>query len=239
MRMRSSALFLASFLVTASAMAQTETPLPQLPPAAQAPAADASPPKATEQTPVDSKPAPVSTAAPGPRIVYVDSPETAAKPPPPPRENTLSLGLFPLVRGFVQFAYQRRIYSWLGVGGLVGIGNAEVASSGQRIGFELTPQVFAYPIGSFNHGMQVGFEVDLLRSSGSTADNALKITSTSVSPGILAGYKVDVSGGFAIQAHLGLRLENSSLTVQSAGGQVRSSKTELEPLLRLNIGYSF
>jgi hypothetical protein len=237
--MRLSAFLSASFLFTASAMAQTETSLPQLPPAVQAPAAaSTAPPKTGEQT-AESLPAPVSPAEKGPRIVYVDSPEAAALPAPPPRENTLSLSLLPLVRGFVQLAYQRRIYSWLGVGGLVGIGNAEVASSGQRIGFELAPQVFAYPIGSFNHGAQVGFEVDLLRSSGTSSDGALKITGTSINPGILAGYKVDVFGGFAIQAHLGLRLAYSSATVKDSTSQARGSDTALEPFLRLNIGYSF
>jgi hypothetical protein len=236
--MRFPALFLASVLITASAMAQTGTPLPQLPATAPAVTAEAEATKSSEQAP-EPLPVPSANTAPSPRIVYVDSPETAALPAPAPRENTLSLSLLPLVRGFVQLAYQRRIYSWLGVGGLVGIGNAEVPTSGQRIAFELAPQVFAYPIGSFNHGMQVGFEVDLLRSSGSSADGALKTTGTSINPAILAGYKVDVFGGFAIQAHLGLRLAYSSLTVKSTASQARSSDTALEPILRLNVGYSF
>jgi hypothetical protein len=176
-----------------------------------------------------------------PRIVYVDDPKKQSEISlePPPRDNYLALSLFPLFRPFLPVLYERRIRSWLGIGGLAGLGSTEIGTSGRRFGVQVGPQIQVYPIGDFRHGMPIALEAVLMASSGTSSNSLYKVSSTSFNPAVTIGYKIETRSGFTLHTHLGLRLSTSRVTVRDASTQASQTATEFEPLFRLALGYSF
>jgi hypothetical protein len=219
-------------LIPGRVLAQTQ-PLPTLPPQADVP---------TQAAPIETAPSPPPKT---PRIVYVDTPAQPpepvqpAIPPPPERDNVISISVFPLFRPFAAFVYERRALSWLGVGALAGVGAVEIGTSGKRVGFQLGPQVQAYPVGSFHHGMPVGFELVLMTSTGTLNDGRSKVTSTSINPALTIGYKVETHIGITLDARVGLRYSTSRITIAQDGIQASATESQVEPLFRLLVGYAF
>lgn len=100
-------------------------------------------------------------------------------------------------------------------------------------------QALAYPVGNFDHGLQVGVEASFIRTSGtrrasanfvSLAGGAVpdeSVARTAFLPGIVIGYKLATEVGFTFNPQLGV-----DLVVGDGSGIVL-------PRLALNVGWSF
>jgi hypothetical protein len=225
-------LIAAQALVSNVLMAQVVPELPPLPPPPPPTLPSISP--ALPVAPTPEAPA----AVPAPRIVYVDAPKERAV-ELPPRENTLSLSLAPLVRPFVQVAYERRIRDWLGVGGLLGFGSIDLATSGPRLGIGAGVQVAAYPFGNFTQGMPIALELVYQGVTGRSGPRDVRVTANAIMPALTIGYKVALPAGFFFNTHLGLRWTRTKVTVRDASTEASQATTGFEPLLRVCIGYAF
>jgi hypothetical protein len=110
--------------------------------------------------------------------------------------------------------------------------------------WEVGGQLRYYALGDFDHGMQVGAEV--LYASASTDNlNGSRVTlsGNGVSVGPFLGYKIATDVGFTFDAQLGYsrigigapeaKNEETGETAQGEGS------SEWEPLVNLNVGWSF
>ncbi len=167
-------------------------------------------------------------------------------PPEPPRpQHDVSLTFSPLhlLLPVVEVTGEIRLDKIMSVAAIAGFGSVSIDNAQPDLPSHASVYEFGghyrfYPIGSFEHGMQLGVEVLYLHVSAETASVSGFGTGLAVGP--FAGYKIIASGGFTFDAQLGVEFLAVKAEAQDSGGQSASATQKATiPLLNLNIGWSF
>lgn len=192
--------------------------------------------------PSPAAPEPVSPAVVSPAA---DTPSGAAKPkdtPPPPNHVYVSFSPVHLVFPIVELTVEARLHSRIGVAAIGGYGN--VKSSGLSIPiWEAGGQFVAYPVGDFDHGMQLGAEVLYMGASAQKSEAGTTVTASAagLSAGAFVGYKLATRVGFTFNVQGGVAHLSASGDAKATGttATASASRSEWAPLLNANVGWSF
>jgi hypothetical protein len=151
--------------------------------------------------------------------------------------------IFPIFEAQVEARLHRRI----GAAIIGGYGVVKVDSLLAEYKFkvwELGGQIVGYPVGHFDHGMQLGVEVlyagvsadDTATNSGVTVSGS----ANGLSFGPIIGYKLATKIGFSFNIQLGAAYLTARAEAKATGGQAASSsQSNFVPILNLNLGWSF
>lgn len=240
------AAFSVFFAASATAFAQT-------PPASPAPSAETSPPaNATAGTTATTSAEP--TAAPAPPPPAIDAPQDGAARKPDEdklRRAYLSFSPVHLILPMAEVMAEFRVHPKIGVAAIGGYGKVTVRSLAVSRGpsspllstqetsvsvYEVGGQFVGYPLGTFDHGMQVGAEVLYLGASTSAQQGDVKVVASGagLSTGGFVGYKLATRVGFTFNVQGGV----GYLAVQASGGGASASDSRIYPLLNANVGWS-
>ncbi|MEZ4318583.1 MAG: hypothetical protein R3F61_13805 [Myxococcota bacterium] len=145
-----------------------------------------------------------------------------------PYDHAVSITNSPLqlVLPIVEVTGEFRLADRVGLGAIVGLG----ASSGLPVG-TLGPTFRFYPLGSFDHGMQVGADLQLVAAATEVAGDL--VSAVGVTGGPFLGYKIAARFGLTFEGQLGVG--GSYVT----GGGGASATVGAIPILNLNLGWSF
>lgn len=202
----------------------------------------------TPSSPPPEAPAPEGTAAPA------SPPPVALRPAPPPVERGagdkevdedrsvyISISPIHLIGPIVELTGEARLHRHIGVALIGGYGALKVDGVEERFKvWEVGGQFVGYPVGHFDHGMQVGLEV--LYAGVSTNDNAkvTVATATGLATGPFIGYKLATKVGFSFNVQGGVEYVFARADASSANGATASAeKKSVIPLLNANVGWSF
>lgn len=139
-------------------------------------------------------------------------------------ETSITLSPIHLLVSMVELTGEQRLTDKMGVGLIFGGG-----VPGGHTAIEGGGTFRFYPVGTFVHGMQLGAEVAYLRLIGGGAASGL--AADGLAAGGFAGYKIASNVGFTFDAQLGAQYV--------AASSESRSKSEVGPLLNLNLGWSF
>jgi hypothetical protein len=145
--------------------------------------------------------------------------------------------LFPIVEVTAEVAIGSRLSLSL----VAGAGQLTVSTLEDRVEqerkidvWELGGQACAYPLGDFDHGMQLGLEVmyyDLSLPPGAEVTG----TGEGLAVGPFAGYKYSAPFGLTVNAQLGLQI----MSGESDGDMIAKKQLIPFPLVNLNLGWAF
>jgi len=210
--------------VTTLAAAQTpSSPPPDLPPPDGA-ASQASPP------PVAVRPAPAPL-------------EGGAKEKEVEEDRSVYISISPihLIGPIVEVTGEARLHRHIGVALIGGYGALKVDGVKERFKvWEVGGQFVGYPVGHFDHGMQLGLEV--LYAGVSTNDNAkvTVATATGLATGPFIGYKLATKVGFSFNVQGGVQYVFARADASSSNGTTASAEQKsVIPLVNANVGWSF
>jgi hypothetical protein len=231
MRLRSIAFASPLVLVVASVASVASAQTPNAPP----PDPPAPPAAAAAAPPVVASPA---------RTAGTQEPDVSAAPAEEDRSVYLSISPFHLLVPFFELTGEVRVHRNLGVSGIVGYGAVRPEGSASKFDiWEVGGQFVGYPVGHFDHGMQLGLEVLYAGvSGGDSSTNNVKVAATAsgLAAGPFVGYKLATRVGFTFNVqggveYLFVRADASASTGQTASAQ----QTRLIPLVNANLGWSF
>jgi len=171
-------------------------------------------------------------------------------------EHVASITFSPihLVLPVVELTGELRLQHGLSVAAIAGVGSVTleqrtmtstgfVTTDKQRFSvWELGGQFRWYPIGSFDHGMQLGVEFLYAHVSGtSVASPTTSGVGSGFAVGPFIGYKIATNIGFTFDAQLGVEWIGARATAKdSATGDANSTTSSaFIPLVNLNVGWSF
>ncbi len=118
------------------------------------------------------------------------------------------------------------------------LGGGVVSSASAQIPvFEIGGQFLTYPLGYFEHGLQLGVEVIDLPVAATI--NGVAATGNGIAFGGLVGYKLATNLGFSLNIQGGVGYEAVVATAQANGVSATASGGGVIPLLRINLGWSF
>jgi hypothetical protein len=202
----------------------------------------------TPTTPPDA-PAPDETVAPAP------PPPVVARPAPPPveaganekevdedRSVYISISPLHLFLPVVELTGEVRLHRHIGVSVIGGYGTIKADGIAERFKvWEVGGQFVGYPVGHFDHGMQLGLEV--LYAGVSTNDNAKGVTTgtaTGLATGPFIGYKLATRVGFSFNVQGGVQYVFAQAEASSSNGRTASAEQKsVIPLVNANVGWSF
>lgn len=158
--------------------------------------------------------------------------------------------LFPIVEVTGEF----RLHEKIGLAAIGAVGSVNPyqfsqtqpppgVSTSRFLVWEAGGQLVTYPVGHFDHGMQLGAEVLYLGVSGSasTSTETANATAQGLALSPFIGYKFTAPIGFSFNIQGGLtyyavRADASSSTGETA--QV-TKESQFAPLINLNLGWAF
>jgi len=155
--------------------------------------------------------------------------------------SPLHLIVFPLLEVTAEF----RLADAFGVAGIAGYGVVSQDVGVEEVTFdvwELGGQFRWYPIGSFEHGMQLGAQILYIgvNAKDEVAGVEVRGTASGLLTGAFLGYKIATRVGFTFDAELGYGVYAVRAEAESAAGDEASgSESGGVGILRLNIGWSF
>lgn len=152
----------------------------------------------------------------------------------PPFDHDVSITWSPvhLVIPMVELAGEYRAADPVGVALILGAGGADGVTV-----VEFGGQGRWYPVGSFDHGMQLGAEVLAVHAFGS--DSGVRARATGVTLGPFVGYKVAARFGLTFDTQLGVQFEAIDATATNGTSTASAGESKLGPLFNLNLGWSF
>ena len=216
---------LASFTsFTSLAAAQTPTaPPPEAPP----PALPASAPPPAAAVVVREAPPPV---------------EGLAKPEVVEEDRTVYLSISPLhlLAPIVELTGEVRLHRHIGVAAIGGYGSIKVDGYRPFKVWEVGGQFVGYPVGHFDHGMQLGLEV---LYAGVSTDENIKVSSATangLATGPFIGYKLATRVGFSFNVQAGVEYVFASADAKApTGATATAAQQTIIPLINLQAGWSF
>jgi hypothetical protein len=156
-------------------------------------------------------------------------------PEPPHPRRVFSLTFAPflvIVFPIVELTAEARVHDRVGLALIGGGGRVTDKSAGiSASAYEAGGQVRFYVLGDFRHGMQLGGEVIYVHLN----DPNISATGEGLGVGPFIGYKVITDVGFTFDTQFGLE----HIFVQAESGGSMASRSDIIPVLNLNIGWSF
>ena len=144
---------------------------------------------------------------------------------------------------FYEVTVESAIDSTFGIALIGGYGEVTTAGRGvfdRESGlYEIGVSSRYYMVGSFAHGMQLGFESTYLGGHAEQDNLSFALTPTGLTVGAFIGYKYLAPFGLTPDTQLGASevFHGTDSTVPSAGRAF--SESETRPLLNINFGRSF
>lgn len=211
-------------LLFGSTLAAAQTPT--APPSDDGPAAAAAPASA----PVAARPAPAPVEGVA-RAEEVDE----------DRSVYLSISPLHLIGPIVQLTGEVRLHRHIGVAVIGGFGSLKVEPVKERYKvWEVGAQFVGYPVGHFDHGMQLGLQVLYLGVSGPDTANVKGPSGTGLATGPFIGYKLATKIGFSFNVQGGVEYVVARADATSTTGKTASAEqSSFVPLLTANVGWSF
>jgi hypothetical protein len=210
--------------------------------------AQGDPPPADPQ----AAPAPAAaTPAPAPSPVPAPTPEQKEE----PKDHSVAILVSPLhlILPVVEITAEIRLHERIGVAVIGGIGSIDPyqfeqtkpppgVKTGRFTVWELGGQFVTYPVGHFDHGMQLGAELLYAGVAGDaeSATNSASGTAQGLSMGPFIGYKFTAKVGFSLALQGGVAYLTARADVKDAQGNTASSSdSEFGPLININLGWAF
>lgn len=218
----------ALFLMTAPAFAQDDAPT------------------ATNPPPAVATPAPAPAPAPA-------TPAEQKDEKPKDRSAYISLSPFHLILPVVEVTAEIRLHERIGAAIIGGIGSVDPyqfsktkpppgVKTGRFTVWEVGGQFVSYPVGHFDHGMQLGAELLYVGVSG-TAESGTASASGSgqgLSMGPFIGYKYTAPVGFALSLQAGVAYVTARADAKDSNGNTASdSDSQIAPIININLGWAF
>lgn len=196
-------------------------------------------------------PAPASGGAVQPEVPRESAPAAAPvappaapdPPQPPPADKRIyaSISPFHLLISTLELTAEVRAHRNVGVAVIAAYGN--VASEFGRLPvYELGGQAIAYPLGHFDHGLQLGGEVLYAQSAVTVVSGGQSVSAVAAAVGLgpLLGYKYTARIGFAFNIQAGAEyLLATGSAKASTGASVAVSASRWIPLVNLQVGWAF
>jgi len=235
-------------LGTAATAAAQGAELTPPPPERQPPATDV--PPGYEGHPPGYGPPPSQQPPPPPTGVGQPPPSHPGAPPPqPPPEPegaqhsvSLTISPFHLVLPVVEVMGEFKVQDWFGLAAILGGGSIQgtgtIADERLTV-FELGAQALFYPVGDFDHGMQLGLEALFIHISGTFDSGALTGTGSGLAVGPLIGYKFAASWGLTVDIQGGYQIAGIAASASDGTTTESDSTVEGVVLLNINAGWSF
>jgi hypothetical protein len=186
-----------------------------------------------------------------PAAVVTPPPQPAADvPPATPRQDReddklrrvyLSISPVHLVFPVVEVTGEVRVHPNIGVAGIAGYGKLSSGGISFPV-WEAGGQFVGYPVGHFDHGMQLGAEVLYVGASGETSSTTTKVSVTAegLSTGAFVGYKLATHVGFSVNVQGGVSyIALQGRGTSSTGATAQAERSQWAPLLNANVGWSF
>jgi hypothetical protein len=171
--------------------------------------------------------------------------DSSSSPPEEPKKNDdhhdvyISFSplhlLFPVFEATAEF----RLHERVGVAATGGIGSIRIPELTNRVTvYEFGGQFVGYPVGGFDHGMQLGAEVMFVGASAS--EGKVDVLAQGLSLGPFIGYKLATKVGFSFNIQAGFSYVAVRGSGQNHAGETSSAEASaFAPLLNLNVGWSF
>jgi len=202
----------------------------------------------------EETPASTDTPAPSEALAPSETPAVSGTPAEEELEaelNRLSVTVSPihLFLPVVELTTELRVHDKFSIAAVFGVGKLDVDTFSFTQGrstesfsvFEIGTQVRAYPIGNFNHGMQVGAELLYVHVGYDTDVDTIDLKGEGIAVSPFLGYKVTSDGGFTfdVQGGYGYVKHRASGSNTSTGASAEEADSEGMVLLNINFGGSF
>jgi hypothetical protein len=202
---------------------------------------DAEPPAPApaEGAPAEPPP-PLATAA-----MMNPLPQPTVEPSKPGKKISVTWAPILLVAPVVELTAEYRVANKLGVSITVGAGKRTIEDEmfGDATGTEIEggAQVRYYLIGDFDHGMELGVQAleEYVKFDEPLPPNVIAVAAGGFTVGGFLGYKIATRVGFTFEAQLGARYLVVEPAVQGSSAASFGDIKKWQPLLHLNIGWSF
>lgn len=173
-----------------------------------------------------------------------DVPAVVPVAPAPLRQLSVTVSPIHLAFPVLEITGELAIQPKLSVAAIAGYGSVKSSSAltSDYSVLELGAQVRYYLFGDFEHGLQLGAEVLYLHAStsGSSGTTTVKASGEGLAIGPFVGYKVVSSMGFTFDAQLGAQRVGIGAKASASNGQSASATdSDVQPLLNLNVGWTF
>jgi hypothetical protein len=159
------------------------------------------------------------------------------------RRVYLSLSPVHLLLAMGEVTGEVRVHRKIGVAGIAGFGKPKDGATDTRYtAWELGGQVVTYPVGHFDHGMQLGVEALYAGVAGDTSVGNTRISSSAqgFAVGPMVGYKLATDVGFSFNVQGGIAYFASAAEASGGGTSATASTSPRAiPILNLNLGWSF
>lgn len=188
------------------------------------------------------------------RVSSAEVPPPRAVPPEAPRPGPrdededdrrvyLSISPLHLLAPVVELTGEVRVHRKIGVAAIGGYGAVRAEPGGPRFSvWEVGGQFVGYPVGHFDHGMQLGAEVLYVGVSGADGAGSVKVSGAGdgLAAGPFVGYKLATKVGFSFNVQGGVQYMMARAEASSTSGATASaSDSRVIPLLNINAGWSF
>lgn len=210
--------------------------------------ARADPPASSAQPP---PPPPTVTVTPATPSASASSSSTTPAPEDKEKEDHLvyiGISPFHLFFPIVELQVEARLHRKIGVALIGGYGSVKVDAPTLPQGeirfkvWELGGQIVGYPVGHFDHGMQLGVEVLYAGVLGDTTVDGVTVSGSAngLSLGPLIGYKFAADIGFSLNIQLGIAYVTARAEAKANNGQQAESTSDstFAPILNFNLGWS-
>lgn len=120
------------------------------------------------------------------------------------------------------------------------VGVAAIAGFGSMSGLSLVEgglSARAYPLGDFDHGLQLGAEATYLGALGTI--QGVQASGTGLTAGPFVGYKIAARFGLTFEIQLGYQWMAVGARAEQGGVSATAEETDSGPLLNINLGWSF
>jgi hypothetical protein len=206
---------------------------------------------------------PAPSDAPPPTTATPAPPPPSPAPPPPKKEEeedkphdhsvAVLLSPFHLILPVVEITAEIRLHERIGVAIIGGVGSIDPyqfqqtkpppgVKTGRFTVWEAGGQFVSYPVGHFDHGMQLGAELLYVGIAGSaeSATNSASGTGQGLSMGPFIGYKFTAKVGFSLAIQGGIAYVTARADAKDAQGNTASTTdSQWGPLINFNLGWAF
>jgi opacity protein-like surface antigen len=171
--------------------------------------------------------------------------EGSAEAKPEDRSVYLSFSPLHLVMPIVEVTAEAKVHRKIGLAGILGYGRVSQETAGQTYRFsayEVGGQFVSYPIGHFDHGMQLGMEALYVHVNLDEGPNQrLDVTGigNGLAVGPFIGYKLATQFGFSFNVQAGAQYMAVVANASADGTNASEADSRVIPLLNLNLGWSF